>query len=484
MTAKEVATFWHFPRTQDKIPHILRILSKKARPPLGLPTRSNTQTNNLVEFAVTNYRSQKIPFCLKTKDKARHMYVVGKSGSGKSKFLELLAASDIQNGRGFAVLDPHGDLVDNILKYVPEHRLKDVVVFDPTDLAHPVGFNPLEEVPEEYRQEFTNSFLEIFKKLFGEAWNARLEHVMRFCVLALLEVGNATVLSIIKLLTDRDYRQSIIKQLEDQTVKNFWTNEFAAWSEKFDSEAIMPILNKVAQFVSSPMIRNIVCQVDNAMDLSKIMDERKILLVKLSKGQLGESNANLIGAIMITRIYQAALMRSSIAEDDRVPFSMYLDEFQNFATDTFENILSEVRKYKLNITVAHQYMDQLSAGLRKTIFGNVANIISFRVGAEDASILAQEYEPVFSVPDIMNLGVREMYLKINIDGENTEAFSARSMDVPIIKNDLSTQILDHSRRHFSKPRKQVEDFIFGSSQTELQTIQELKQEEDFEAPLI
>ena len=226
---------------------------------------------------------------------------------------------------------------------------------------------------------------------------------MRFCVLALLEVGGATVLSIIKLLTDRDYRQSIIKKLNDQTVKNFWTNEFAAWSEKFDSEAIMPILNKVAQFVSSPMIRNIVCQTENKMNLADIMDNRKILLVKLSKGQLGESNANLIGAMMITRIYQVAMMRAEMPEEKRVPFSVYIDEFQNFATDTFENILSEVRKYKLNITAAHQYMDQLSPSLRRTIFGNVANIVSFRVGAEDAAVLAKEYEPIFSVPDIMNL---------------------------------------------------------------------------------
>ncbi|MBP7806519.1 type IV secretory system conjugative DNA transfer family protein [Candidatus Gracilibacteria bacterium] len=484
LTSEEIATLWHFPQLKDKVPHILRILSRKARPPLGLPTSENTSAKELVKFGITNYRSQKIPFGLKSADKARHLYMVGKSGSGKSKLLELLAYSDIINGRGFALLDPHGDLVDNILKYIPEERKKDIVLFDPTDLNFPVGFNPLEEVPEEYRQEFTNSFLEIFKKLFGQAWNARLEHVMRFCVLALLEVGGATVLSIIKLLTDRDYRQAIIKQLNDQTVKNFWTNEFAAWSEKFDSEAIMPILNKVAQFVSSPMIRNIVCQTNNKMNLADIMDNRKILLVKLSKGQLGESNANLIGAMMITRIYQVAMMRAEKREEDRVPFSVYIDEFQNFATDTFENILSEVRKYKLNITVAHQYMDQLSPSLRRTIFGNVANIISFRVGAEDAGILAKEYEPVFSVPDIMNLGVREMYLKMNVDGENTEAFSARTMNVPKLPYDYSQDIWNLSRKVYARPRKEVEEKIFGNDAETMKTMENLKVEGDFFQPVI
>jgi hypothetical protein len=484
LTTEEIATLWHFPQPKDKVPHILRILSKKARPPLGLPTSENMAEKDLVKFGITNYRSQKIPFGLKTADKARHLYIVGKSGSGKSKLLELLGYSDIVNGRGFALLDPHGDLVDNILKYIPEHRKKDVVIFDPTDLNFPVGFNPLEEVPEEYRQEFTNSFLEIFKKLFWQAWNARLEHVMRFCVLALLEVGNATVLSIIKLLTDRDYRQSIIKQLQDQTVKNFWTNEFAAWSEKFDSEAIMPILNKVAQFVSSPMIRNIVCQTENKMNLADIMNNRKILLVKLSKGQLGESNANLIGAMMITRIYQVAMMRAELREDERVPFSVYIDEFQNFATDTFENILSEVRKYKLNITVAHQYMDQLSSSLRRTIFGNVANIISFRVGAEDAAVLAKEYEPVFTIPDIMNLWVREMYLKINVDGENTEAFSARTMNVPRLPYDFSQDIWNLSRQIYARPRKDVEARIFGSESEVIKSMESLKADSDFSEPVI
>lgn len=484
LNTKEIATLWHFPEPKDKIPHILRILSKKSRPPLGLPTSENTPERELVKFGITNYRSQRIPFGLKTSDKARHLYIVGKSGSGKSKLLELLWYSDIMNGRGFALLDPHGDLVDNILKYIPEHRKKDVVIFDPTDLNFPVGFNPLEEVPEEYRQEFTNSFLEIFKKLFWQAWNARLEHVMRFCVLALLEVGNATVLSIIKLLTDRDYRQSIIKQLQDQTVKNFWTNEFAAWSEKFDSEAIMPILNKVAQFVSSPMIRNIVCQTENKMNLADIMNNKKILLVKLSKWQLGESNANLIGAMMITRIYQVAMMRAEIREDERVPFSVYIDEFQNFATDTFENILSEVRKYKLNITVAHQYMDQLSASLRRTIFGNVANIISFRVGAEDAAVLAKEYEPIFTVPDIMNLGVREMYLKMNVDGENTEAFSARTMNVPKLPYDFSQDIWQYTRQIYGRPRKDVEAKIFGSESEVIKSMEALKADTNFSEPVI
>ncbi|HEC21193.1 MAG TPA: type IV secretory system conjugative DNA transfer family protein, partial [Candidatus Peregrinibacteria bacterium] len=403
LSSEELASVYHYPNA-DIMPHIVHVLSRKAEPPRDLPREENTKSEDLSYFGLTNYHNQNIKFGIKRSDRRRHLYVVGKSGTGKSKMLELLIIDDIKAGKGVGVLDPHGDLVESILRYIPQERMKDVVYFDPADAEYPIAFNPLEQVPPEFRVRVTIGFIDIFKKLFGANWTPRLEHVLRYTTLALLDSPNTTVLSIVKMLSDKNYRQKIVARIEDSVVKNFWVNEFAAWSEKFDNEAIMPVLNKVGQFVSTSLIRNIVGQPQNNVKMRDIMDNQKILLMKISKGKLGEENAGLIGAMVVTKIQQAAMSRADIPEEQRKDFYLYCDEFQYFATDTFAEILSEARKYRLNLTMAHQYMGQLSSLIKTTVFGNVGSIINFRVGAEDAIILEQEYTPIFKIRDIINLG--------------------------------------------------------------------------------
>ena len=456
LSTKELASLYHLPN-ETEVPNLLHVLSKKGEPPSDLPTDRNDPAISF--FGETNFHGQRIPFGIKRSDRRRHLYAVGKSGSGKSKMLELLIQNDIMNGKGVGVLDPHGDLVDNVLKVIPEHRMKDVVIFDPSDLNFPISFNPLAQVPPELKIRVTIGFIEIFKKLFGANWTPRLEHVMRYTTLALLDTPGTTILSILKMLTDKNYRQMIVRNIQDNVVKNFWVNEFAGWSEKFDNEAITPLLNKVGQFVSTNMIRNIVGQPDNKIDFREIMDSKKIFLMKVSKGILGEENAALMGAIVVTKIYQAAMSRADTPEEDRVDFYMYVDEFQNFATDTFDEILSEARKYRLNLTIAHQFLGQLSNRIRTTVFGNVGSMLSFRVGGEDAKVLAGEYNPRFSERDIINLGVRNFYCKMSIDGELREAFSGRTLNVDMPKQHHAKECVTFSRETYAKPLSEVEQIL-------------------------
>lgn len=452
--AHELATFYHLPNA-DHVSHVVHVLAKKHEAPKDLPT----QGEDVSMFGMTNYHNNFQPFGIRREDRRRHLYVVGKSGTGKSKMLELLVGSDIKAGHGLAVLDPHGDLVDNILRLVPEERKNDVILFDPSDTQFPIAFNPLEKVDDKFKMQITIGFIDIFKKLFGNNWSDRLEHVLRYTTLALLDSPNTSVLSILKMLTDKNYRQTIVARIQDSVVKNFWVNEFAGWSEKFDSEAITPLLNKVGQLVSTNMVRNIIGQPKNSFNIRDIMDNKKILLMKVSKGLLGEENAGLIGAMIITKIYQAAMARADMHQEDRQDFYFYVDEFQNFATDTFAEILSEARKYRLCLTIAHQYIGQLSDKIKKTVFGNVGSIVSFRVGAEDAVALAEEYTPIFNVRDIINLGVREFYLKMSINGELSEAFSGRTLDMKFPENDLSNEILEASRNNYCTPKNKVEALL-------------------------
>jgi hypothetical protein len=477
---EELATLYHLPNS-DIVPHVVHVLARKAEPPQDLPRAEDPDVSG---FGITNYHNNFVRFGVKRADRRRHLYTVGKSGSGKSKLLELLIYEDLINGKGVGVLDPHGDLVDNILELVPKHRIKDVIYFDPADINFPISFNPLENVAEEYKMQVTIGFIYIFKKLFGSNWTDRLEHVLRYTVLALLDSPNTTVLSILKMLTDKNYRQTIVSRIKDNVVKNFWVSEFAGWSEKFDAEAITPLLNKVGQFVATNMIRNIIGQPTNKINIRQIMDEEKILLMKVSKGLLGEENSSLMGAMIITKLYQAAMSRADMKEADRKDFYFYVDEFQNFATDTFSEILSEARKYCLDLTIAHQYMGQLSNLVQKTVFGNVGSIVSFRVGADDANVLAQEYNPVFKERDIINLGVREFYCKMSVNGEIREAFSGKTIDVPKVKESYVEEIIANSRNTYCERRDKVEEIL--AKWDESGEFADLSPEEqpDFEEPLI
>lgn len=483
LSAKEVATLYHFPNA-DKVPHIVHVLARKADPPQDLPKLGEEDVS---AFGITNYHNNFIPFGVRRSDRRRHLYAVGKSGVGKSKLLELLINEDIKNGEGVAVLDPHGDLVDAVLRYIPSERIEDVVLFDPSDAEYPIAFNPLEKIDDAFRMQVTIGFLDIFKKLFGDNWTYRLEHVLRYTTLALLDSPNTTVLSILKMLTDKNYRQKIVARIEDSVVKSFWVSEFAAWSEKFDAEAITPLLNKVGQFVATNMIRNIIGQPKTKFSIREIMDNRKILLMKVSKGLLGEENSSLIGSMVITKLYQAAMSRADVPEDQRTDFYFYVDEFQNFATDTFAEILSEARKYRLNLTIAHQYMGQLLEEVRKTVFGNVGSMISFRVGAEDAAILAQEYTPVFKERDIINLGIREFYVKMSVNGQLREAFSGTTMDAPKVTRDHTREIVAASRRKYCSTRTQVETMLAKwdeAASAPPSKEEQMAVEERFEEPLI
>ena len=481
--ASEVATLYHFPNA-DHVPHIVHVLARKSDPPQDLPLASE---QGVSPFGITNYHNNFVPFGIRREDRRRHLYAVGKSGSGKSKLLELLIHNDIHTGQGIGVLDPHGDLVDAVLKYIPDNRVKDVILFDPADAEFPIAFNPLERVDEAYKMQLTIGILDIFKKLFGDNWTYRLEHVLRYTLLALLDSPNTSILSILKMLTDKNYRQKIVARINDNVVKSFWVSEFAAWSEKFDAEAITPLLNKVGQFVATNMIRNIIGQTETKFSIREVMDERKILLMKVSKGLLGEENSSLVGSMIITKLYQAAMSRADTAEENRPDFYFYVDEFQNFATDTFYEIMSEARKYHLLLTIAHQYMGQLSDKVRETVFGNVGSMISFRIGAADAKIMEQEYNPIFRERDMINLGVREFYTKMTVNGQSREAFSGRTLDAPKVEADLTPQIIEWSRNNYCDTRQNVEEFLtrWDEAAAEAPSQEEMMMvEEKFEEPLI
>ncbi|MBI3626438.1 type IV secretory system conjugative DNA transfer family protein [Candidatus Uhrbacteria bacterium] len=460
-TTEELASLFHSPNPQAKVRGVDWLFSRKAEAPMNLPTAENTKPEEISIFGVTDFRGKQITFGIRREDRRRHLYIAGKSGSGKSKLLEKLIADDIKAHKGVCVIDPHGDLIQALFYHVPASRIEDVVYFSPSDMNFPIAFNPLENVSREFKQQVTQGLIEIFHKFFGADWTPKIEHVFRFTVLALLDFKKATLMGMQKMLTDRAYRQMVIAEIQDHVVKKFWANEFSSWSEKFDNEAIVPLINKLGQFLSNEMVRNIVAQPKNKVDFDAIMNKEKILFVELSKGKLGEENSSLLGSLLITKIEQQGMARAFIAQQDRKDFYLYVDEFQNFATKTFDNIFSEARKYRLDLTVSHQYLGQLSDSAKQTIFGNVGSMITFRMGADDGKYLSQEFAPRFSANDIMNLGVREMYVKISIDGATTPAFSAKTVrvDDPDYDQDLVKKIIDASRRKFATPVEQVEKDI-------------------------
>jgi hypothetical protein len=456
----EIATLYHFPYKGSVVSNVVETNSRKSPAPDILPFESSVSSSDASFFGETNYRSEKKVFGIKRIDRRRHLYIVGKTGSGKSRLLELLLISDIQSGQGCCLLDPHGDLANELLMFVPKNRIKDVVYVNPTDRDFPIGFNPLEPVEDyESRQHLSVFFIAIFKKLFAANWNPRMEHMIRYITLALLETPDSNIMGIPRILSDTSYRQRVVKQIKDPVVKSFWTNEFASYNERFSSEAIIPIINKVGQFISNPIIRNMIGQQKNTLDFEKYMNEGKIVIINISKGKLGDDNAALLGSMFITKIQQAALARAKMKEEERRDFYFYVDEFQNFATDAFSSILSEARKYRLDLTIAHQYIAQLPEEVKATAFGNVGSMITFAIGGDDASYLSKEFSPVFTPDDMINLNTREMYVKMSVDGRVTKPFSAVTIDVPKPEFDYSIEIVDHSRISYGKNRVHVEQEI-------------------------
>ena len=416
-------------------------------------------SNEINLFAETDYRNKQVKFGIKSDDRRRHMYIIGKTGMGKSVLLENMVYNDIISGKGVAVVDPHGELVENALKFIPSSRINDVVYFNPSDLEYPIAFNVLEKVDPAYLHLVASGLIGIFKKLWAESWGPRLEYVLRNAILALLEYPDSTLLGVTRILVDKEYRKKVLSKVRDPVVKSFWLDEYAKYTDKFQVEAIAPIQNKVGQFLSTALIRNIVGQVKSTVDIRKIMDERKILLLNLSKGRIGEDASGLLGAMMITKIQLAAMSRVDIPEEERADFYLYVDEFQNFATESFAAILSEARKYHLNLIVAHQYIAQLIDPVRDAVFGNVGTLICFRVGGADAEELVKEFTPRFIEEDLVSLTKYHIYLKLMIDGVASEAFSAKTLP-PLSRHEHNEEkIIAVSRERYTRKKELVEEKI-------------------------
>jgi len=419
-----------------------------------------TPQNEITFFAKTNFRNQERVFGIKMDDRRRHMYVIGKTGMGKTNLLENLAIQDIQKGHGIAFIDPHGDTAEKLIKAIPANRINDVIYFNPADQDYPIAFNVMEKVSPEYRHLVASGLVGVFKKIWADSWGPRLEYILRNAILALLEYPGSTLLGVTRILVDKSYRERVVEKVTDPVVRSFWVDEFTKWNDRTLQEVISPIQNKVGQFLSSALIRNIVGQTTSSFDVREIMDDRKILIMNLSKGCLGEDNSALLGAMMITKIQLAAMGRVDIPEETRADYYLYVDEFQNFATESFANILSEARKYRLNLILANQYVTQIDEKVRDAIFGNAGSIVSFRVGAMDAEFLEKEFEPVFMMNDIVNLPKYQVYLKLMIDGIAGDAFSATTL--PPIKLEAAgneDKIIQSSRERYTSRKDDVEDKI-------------------------
>ena len=422
------------------------------------------QDNKITVFAKTNFRGKDLPFGIKTDDRRRHMYLIGKTGMGKTTVMENMVIQDIRNGHGVAFLDPHGDSVQRILDSIPSSRVNDVIYFNPADLDYPVAFNILESVDIKYKHLVASGLMGVFTKIWANLWSARMEYILNNTILALLDSPGNTLLGITRMYVDKKYRKKIVDNVKDPMVRAFWVDEFANYNEKYRTEAIAPIQNKVGQFLSSGIIRNIVGQPKSTIDMREIMDQRKILIMDLSKGKVGEDNSALLGAMIVTKLQLAAMSRTDVTENERKDFYLYVDEFQNFATDSFATILSEARKYRLNLTVGHQYIGQLvqerNTKVRDAIFGNVGTLVVFRVGAEDAEFLVKEFEPVFTEVDIVNLPKYHIVLKLMINGVASDPFSAVTLSPnPDTITGNSDKVIRVSRERYSNPVKDVEEKI-------------------------
>lgn len=416
--------------------------------------------NEVILFAETSFRNQRRRFGIKTDDRRRHLYMLGKTGMGKTTMLENMVVQDISRGHGLAVVDPHGDFAEHILDLIPPARINDVVYFNPADMEFPIGFNVLEAVDERHKHLVASGLMGVFKKIWPDVWSARMEHILNNCILALLESPGSTLLGINRILVDREYRKRVVSALTDPVVKAFWVDEYARWEDRFRNEAIAPIQNKVGQFLSASVIRNIVAQVKSTIQPREIMDTGKIFIMNLAKGRIGEDSSRLLGGMLITKIQLAAMERVDTLEPDRRDFYLYVDEFQNFATQSFANILSEARKYRLNLIIAHQYIEQLDPEyVRPAVFGNVGTIIIFRVGGADAEFLEPEVTPTFLPEDLVNLTKYEMYLKLMIDGVASAPFSAHTFPPVGIAYQNREKVIRSSRERYALPRAEIEEKV-------------------------
>ena len=459
LNIEEIASVFHLPHTNVETPNIVWASSKTAEPPAKLPVLNGDPDHDeqISAFGLTNFRGLNQQFGLYRSDRSRHVYIIGQTGAGKSGLLELFALSDVYHNEGYAIIDPHGDFAVDNMHFIPAHRLDDVVYFNPADTAFPLGFNPMEVHDPNMKSNTSSEIIGVMKRMFGESWGPRLEYILRYTILALLDHPNSTMLDITRMLTDKKFRAEVLASCTDSVVLNFWNIEFASWNDKFASEAIAPVLNKVGAFTANPIIRNIIGQPKSTFNIREIMDDGKILIVNLSKGLIGEDNAAILGSFLVTKIQLAAMSRSDIPKiEDRRPFYLYVDEFQNFATDSFATILSEARKYGLNLTVANQYVSQMGDVVRDAVFGNVGTMVTFRVSADDAPLLGKQFEPQFEPNDLLQMHNRNFIINMVIKGEKSPAFSATTLTIPPSQTDYMENIVETSRRKYARGRAEVE----------------------------
>jgi hypothetical protein len=455
LNIEELASLYHLPHKSVETPNMVWTTAKTSEPPSNIPMDGIAKPGDISLFGLTNFRGRHLKFGIKRSDRGRHMYIIGQTGAGKSFLLQLLTLSDIYHDQGFAIVDPHGDYATDIMKYIPEHRLKDVVYLNPADRDYPMAFNPMELTDPAMKDHISSELVGVLKRMF-ESWGPRLEYILRYTILALLDHPDATMLDIPRMLTEKGFRKQVIRSIQDPIVQSFWVTEFASWNEKFASEAVAPVLNKVGAFVANPVVRNIVGQKKSAFNIRQIMDEGKILLVNLSRGQVGEDNAAILGALIVTKIQLAAMSRADMPLENRRPFYLYVDEFQNFATDSFAVILSEARKYGLNLTVANQYVSQMPEVVRDAVFGNVGTMVSFRIGPGDSKVLGSYFEPVFEAIDLTKLHNQNIFISMIIDGEKAPPFSAATLRMPDPENDMSPSIIQYNREQLASKREAVD----------------------------
>lgn len=448
----ELATLWHLPSGKIKTSSIVWGHSVLSEPPDNLPIANDLTDEAKLDlnfFARTEFKNREVVFGLKTVDRRRHAWIVGKTGTGKSTLIANMAIDDIKKGRGIAIIDPHGDLCDTVLDFIPKERMNETIFFNPADRDFPIVLNPLEVTNREEAELVVSGIVSIFNKIFGFSWGPRLEYILRNTLLTLAAIPDTTLENVLTALTNPTYRKRMISMIEDPVLKNFWVNEFEKMPDKQREEAISPILNKVGQFVTSPLIRRIIGQSKSSINIEDVMNKGYILLASLSQGRLGEDNATLLGAMLITKFQLAAMRRVDKPEETRKDFFLYVDEFQNFATPSFMKILSEARKYRLSLTLANQYMAQIPPEIQKSILGNAGSLIAFTVGADDASIIHKEFSEVFTESDLVNLANRQIAAKLMVDGHSTRPFIAHTLPLPASKNQQRDKVLKISQERWA-----------------------------------
>ena len=454
LNAQELATLWHPPGKQlAGIKNLSWGKTLAGEPPDNLPTVDlipEEMKNDINFFAKAEYKNSDSIFGIKSKDRRKHVYIIGKTGAGKSTLIANMAIDDIRRNRGIGIIDPHGDLCETILDYIPKRRLQDVVYLEPFDTERPFSINVLEIKNQQHRDLVASGIVSIFYKIYGDSWGPRLEYILRNTILTLLEIPDSTLADALPLLSDAKFRKKNLVHVQDPVLISFWTREFDQMTDKLRVEAISPIQNKIGQFTSSKTIRNIIGHPKSTIDLEEIMNSGKILMLNLSQGKLGEDNAALLGAMIITQIQLAAMNRSFQKEEDRRDFFLYVDEFQNFATKSFIKILSEARKYRLALTLTNQYIEQLDEEVMKAIFGNVGTLMSFVVSARDSEFLSKEFSEMYSQNDLVTLGKFQVVLKMSIDEMTSLPFPAKTLPLPALKNDNKEKIIRLSKERYGR----------------------------------